>query len=114
MDLTDESQLDIMPSIILPASTSKLARDDALRSLAPDEARQATLKRQLDALQSEYNALMKRISQKKYALTPIGVLPPEVMGEMFVYAVGGEELGALQYVFHSATLFYLTSLRTQL
>lgn len=99
MDLTDQSQLDDdddVTSLMFTGSAMTMTRDEALRSLIPDEARQAYLKRQLDALQSEYNALSKTISQKRYALTPIGVLPPEVMGEMFAYAVGGDELGALQ------------------
>ncbi|KAG8887637.1 hypothetical protein FRB98_009252 [Tulasnella sp. 332] len=70
-------------------------RMTTIRSLIPDEIKAASLKQQLQALQSEYNALSRDISQKRYSLTHIGVLPPEVMGEMFVYAVGSDELAAL-------------------
>lgn len=67
----------------------------ALESLIPDEERAVHLKAQLDALQREYNALSRGISQRRYSLTLVGTLPPEVMGEMFVYAAGSDELAAL-------------------
>ncbi|KAG9033205.1 hypothetical protein FRB95_000460 [Tulasnella sp. JGI-2019a] len=70
-------------------------RQTTIMSLIPDEIKAASLKLQLQALQSEYNALSRDISQKRYSLTSIGVLPMEVMGEMFVYAVGSNDLAAL-------------------
>ena len=45
------------------------------------------VRQQMEALNSEYNKLNERIWKKRYSLTAVGVLPTEILGEVFEQAV---------------------------
>lgn len=64
-------------------------------SLASDELRSEALRLKLHELQVEFDTLNRVITQKQYALSDVGVLPPELLGEVFEYAVCDNELTAL-------------------
>ncbi|KAG8900460.1 hypothetical protein FRB99_006029 [Tulasnella sp. 403] len=66
-----------------------------LASITTDEAKAAKLKSQLDSLQEEYEQVSRRIWQNRYCLAAVGVLPPEIMGEVFTYVASDNETAAL-------------------
>lgn len=90
------------PSVLSPSGTppwffTRLKQDKevVLASIAADEHHAAELRTKLDALRGEYDALYNSINSKRYSLAPVGVLPPELMGEIFEQVVVGHELASL-------------------
>ncbi|KAG8973588.1 hypothetical protein FRC05_008657 [Tulasnella sp. 425] len=73
----------------------KEERTALIAQLQVEEEKAAILKAQLDALQKEYDAISRDIWQKKYSLAAVGMLPPEVMGEVFEFVTADNELSAL-------------------
>ncbi|KAG9016602.1 hypothetical protein FRB90_002841 [Tulasnella sp. 427] len=79
----------------LLTTARKEERTALIAQLQIDEEKAAELKAQLDVLQREYDAVSRDIWQKKYSLAAVGMLPPEVMGEVFEFVAADNELSAL-------------------